>query len=452
MSQKFIYVNTDGDYQESAGAYEMADFIAASTGVADAGKPIITDANGLIDSTFLDPSTFDHGALTGLGDDDHTQYILVDGTRAFTGDQDMGGFLITGLGAPVNANDAVRKAYVDAIATGLRPLGNVRVATTGNVDLASAPAAIDGITLASGERVLVKDQTDETENGIYVFNGSGSAMTRSQDFDNSPQGEIWNGSFIPKVLEGTTNANTPWVVTSVGTGTDGLHTIGTDDIIFSEFTSPTQLSEGNGIDITANVISVDLLDTDSGLTFAGGGSDELAIDWATVFTIGSADDLALKASDLASTATGAGASIIGIEDSGGNFTGDTVEEALNELVAFASADYNVYTAGENISEGDLLYISANNTVSILGVGTGEVAIGIAGNTATTGNDVNVMKDDAILTGILSGATAGDKYFWNGTGWQTTMPTGAGQYVWLGGVAKNATDVQVETRFIKRNSL
>ena len=449
MSQKFIWVNGDGDYQESAGAYEMADFISSSSGAADAGKPIVTDANGLIDSSFLDVSIFDHGSLSGLGDDDHTQYILVDGTRAFTGDQDMGGFLITGLGAPVNANDAVRKAYVNALATGLRPHGNVRVATTANIDIAAAPAAIDGITLAAGDRVLVKDQTDATENGIYDFVAAGSAMTRSLDFDNSPQGEIWNGAFIPKVLEGTTNADTPWVVVSVGTGTDGLHTIGVDDILFTQFTSPTQLTAGDGIDITGNVISVDLLDADSGLVLTGG---ELAIDWASVFTIDAADDKALMASVLASTANGEGASIVGIEDVAGLFTATSVEGALAELAALASADYNIYTAGENITAGDLVYISAANTVSIMPINAGHVAIGIAGNTATTGNDVQVMNDDAILAGVVAGATPGTKYYWNGTAWQTTMPSGSAQYVWLGGIAKNATDFQVETRFIKRNSL
>ncbi len=449
MSQKFIFVNADGDYQESPGAYEMTDFIAASTGATDAGKPILTDANGLIDSSFLDASIFDHGSLQGLDDDDHTQYILVDGTRAFTGDQDMGGFLITGLGAPVNANDAVRKAYVDALATGLRPHGNVRVATTENIDLTAAPATIDGVTLVAGDRVLVKDQTTATENGIYDFVAAGSAMTRSEDFDNSPQGEIWNGSFIPLVTEGTVNANTPWVVVSIGTGTDGLHTIGTDDIDFTQFTSPTQLSEGDGIDITGNFNSDDLLDADSGLTLTGG---ELGVDWATTFTIDGADDLAVKASALASTANGAGASVIGIEDAGDNFTATTVEGALAELVGFATAEYNIFTAGENITAGDLVYISANDTVSIMPISAAYVAIGIAANTATTGNDVQVMKDDSLILGALAGATSGTKYYWNGTGWQTSMPSGAGEYVWLGGVAKNATDILVETRFIKRNSL
>jgi hypothetical protein len=68
----------------------------------------------------IDP-VVDHGDLTGLTDDDHTQYILEDGTRAFSGDQSMGGFKITSLGAPVANDDAARKADVDAVAAGTSP-------------------------------------------------------------------------------------------------------------------------------------------------------------------------------------------------------------------------------------------------------------------------------------------------------------------------------------------
>ncbi len=452
MAQKFIFVNTDGDYQESPGAYEQSDFINQSNGAADAGKPVVLDADGLLDPSFINVSEIDHGDLEGLGDDDHPQYILADGTRPFTGNQSMGGNVLTNLGAPVDPGDATNKEYVDALATGLRPHGDVRVATTGNIDLSIAPADIDGMALSSGDRVLVKDQTDATENGIYVYNGGGSAMTRAEDFDNSAQGEIWNGSFIPLVLDGVSNMDTSWIVTSQGTGADNLHIIGTDAIQFSIFDTPTQLNAGNGIDITSNVVSVDLLDADSGLAFLGATGDELGIEWATNFTIDGADSLAVKASDLSSTSNGLGASIIGVEDSAGNFVANDLESVLEELANSSSNDYIIYTAGTAISKGDMVYISADDTVSVMPVNASHVAIGIANNDATVGNDVQVMKDDTVITGVLTGATAGTKYYWNGTSHQTAMPSGVGRYVWLSGTAKNGTDIQVETRFIKRNSV
>ncbi|RLA59531.1 MAG: hypothetical protein DRQ78_10520 [Epsilonproteobacteria bacterium] len=454
MARKFIFVNSDGDYQETPGAYEQLDFIDVSTGITDAGKPIVLDAGGLIDPSMIDESGLDHGALSGILDDDHTQYILVDGTRAFSGAQAHGGFGITGVLDPVNAQDAATKAYVDLVAQGLKPKANTRVATTGNISIASAPSAVDGVTLVNGDRVLVWEQTATTENGVYVFNGAGSSMTRSADFDGSvPNGEVWNGSYVPNVLEGTIHINSSFIVVSTGTGTDGIHIIDTDPIVWDELSSPSAYSGDVGIfvDHGAKTMAVDILDADSGLAFLGAGNDELAIQWAVDFTIDGADAYAFKASDMASTVNGKGASTVGIEDSLGLFASDDVEGALAELIAAPPADSLSFTAGENITKGDLVYISANNTVSILGVADSFYAIGIAKGTSTVGNPVDVLKDNTLITGVLTGATAGNKYYWNGTTWTTSIPSGGGSYVWRLGAARNATDAFVEVEFIKRNS-
>jgi len=453
MSRKFIYVNTDGDYQETPGAYEQTDFINVSAGAADAGKPIVLDAAGLIDPTMIDESGLDHGGLSGLLDDDHTQYILADGTRAFSGNQSMGSNLITSLLDPVNAQDAATKAYVDLVAQGLIPHANTRVATTGNITIASSPATVDGVTLVNGDRVLVKDQTTNTENGIYIFNGAGSAMTRALDFDGSTSGEVYNGSYIPEVQEGTTYAKHSFVVVSQGTDTNGAHNIGTDPIVWDFLSSPSDYSGDVGIylDHGAKTIAIDILDADSGLTFLGTSSDELAVEWASVFTIDAASALAIKANKLASTVTGDGASVIGIEDAAGNFIATDVEGALAEISSAPPPDSLTFTAGETLVKGDLIYISANNTVSIMGVGDNFYAIGVAKSSVTSGNPVEVLKDNNVLTGVIAGATAGQKYYWNGTAWSTSIPSGGGSYVWRLGAAKNATDAFVEVEFIKRNS-
>lgn len=98
--RKFLYVNADGLAQESAGAYETSDHISTSAGAADAGKPIVLDAGGQIDASMINDGDIDHGSIGGLGDDDHTQYILVSGARAFSGDQSMGGNQLTSVGDP----------------------------------------------------------------------------------------------------------------------------------------------------------------------------------------------------------------------------------------------------------------------------------------------------------------------------------------------------------------
>ena len=82
---------------------------------------------------------------------------------------------------PSAAGDAVPKSYVDSAVEGLAWKDSARVSTQGNINLASPGATIDGITMASQDRVLVRSQTAPAENGIYVWNGAATAMTRSLD-------------------------------------------------------------------------------------------------------------------------------------------------------------------------------------------------------------------------------------------------------------------------------
>ena len=118
MSQKFLYVNSEGFYEESLGAFEEADHIDTSAGAGDAGKPIVLNSNGKIDNSMIEASLIDHGSLSGLLDDDHTQYILVDGTRAFSSDQSMGGNNLTNLADATAAGDAVPLGQLDSTTAG----------------------------------------------------------------------------------------------------------------------------------------------------------------------------------------------------------------------------------------------------------------------------------------------------------------------------------------------
>jgi hypothetical protein len=85
--KKVLYVDSNGDYTEVAGngVFEVSEHINAFTGTA--GQPIITNASGYVDSSLINFGTIDHGSLGGLADDDHTQYVLANGTRAITGQQ-----------------------------------------------------------------------------------------------------------------------------------------------------------------------------------------------------------------------------------------------------------------------------------------------------------------------------------------------------------------------------
>lgn len=88
---------------------------------------------------------------------------------------------VTNLPSPSASGDAAPKSYVDSLVEGLAWKDSCRVATQANLNLSSPGATIDGITMASGDRILVRAQTTTAENGIYVWNGAAVAATRSLD-------------------------------------------------------------------------------------------------------------------------------------------------------------------------------------------------------------------------------------------------------------------------------
>lgn len=147
-------------------------------------------------------------------------------TKKILVDQSLGGVArIKDVPTPIDPGDAISKDYADSLLKGLTWKSNVRVASTGNVNLTSAPASIDGITLATGDRVLIKDQSTVSENGLYVFNGSGSAMTRSDDAATFEDLE----AAVVTVEEGTANAGVTYRQSQVN------GTVGVDDIIWEPF-------------------------------------------------------------------------------------------------------------------------------------------------------------------------------------------------------------------------
>jgi hypothetical protein len=187
-----------------------------------------------------------------------------------TASVDLNNQKITNLTDPTNAQDAANKRYVDAAVVGIDWKPSVRAATTAAVTLATAfenGDTLDGVTLATGNRVLVKDQADGTENGIYVVNATG-APTRATDADTAA--EI-TASFAVFVEEGTVNADSGYTLTNNGTVT-----IGTTALVFTQFTGLGQITAGNGLTKTANT-----LDVIAGLGIVSNAND-VAIDTTVV--------------------------------------------------------------------------------------------------------------------------------------------------------------------------
>jgi hypothetical protein len=173
---------------------------------------------------------------------------------------------ITGLATPTNATDAATKGYVDSTAIGLDVKLSVRAATTANIDLTADLEngdVLDGVTLATGNRVLVKNQTDQTQNGIYVVAASGAA-SRSEDANSDA--EVTAGLFT-FVEEGTVNGNTGYVLTS-----DNPITLGSTNLVFSQFSGSGTFTAGAGLTLAGTVFSADVTPTsgNASLTNTGG--------------------------------------------------------------------------------------------------------------------------------------------------------------------------------------
>lgn len=168
---------------------------------------------------------------------------------------------ITNLLTPTLGTDAANKQYVDDSVAGLSWKNEVRLASTANGALASAFAngsTVDAVVLATGDRLLLKDQTAQAENGIYVVQAAG-APVRATDADSA--NEI-NGAAV-FVTNGTANSGLRYVC-----NTAGAITLGTTAITFVVFGGGSSYTAGNGLLLTTNAFSVV---ADTGIVVTGIG-------------------------------------------------------------------------------------------------------------------------------------------------------------------------------------
>jgi hypothetical protein len=151
---------------------------------------------------------------------------------------------LTNLLDPTSAQDAATKAYVDSVAQGLDAKASVKAATTANITLSGAQT-IDGVSVVAGDRVLVKNQTTASQNGVYV--AQSGPWTRALDLD--AWSEVPNAFVF--VEQGTTQADTGWVCTA-----DQGGTLGTTSIPWTQFSSAASYVAGGGLTLTGNVFDV----------------------------------------------------------------------------------------------------------------------------------------------------------------------------------------------------
>ena len=218
-----------------------------------------TDINGLT-SLDVDNITIDGNTVSSTNSNGN---IVLDPNG--TGTVDVSGAKITTVGTPSQSTDAATKGYVDGVVNGLDVKKSVDFASTANVAGtynnsagtitagSNGALSMDGGSPTIGMRVLLKDQTDSVQNGIYSVTTAGNAgaayvLTRSTDADAAA--EISGGSFF-FVEQGSANADNGYVTTHNGTPT-----IGTDDITFEQFSGAGQISAGSALTKTGNTLNV----------------------------------------------------------------------------------------------------------------------------------------------------------------------------------------------------
>jgi hypothetical protein len=443
-------------------------------------------AEGYADTTALtDETSLGKITLSGLGG------IAVD----------AGSQRIVNVATPTTDSDGASKGYVDSVSQGLDVKASVRLTSTvnlaatrvGNVLTADANGAVgnmDGVALVVGNRVLLKDQTTGADNGIYTLTDAGSAgtpfiFTRATDADVSA--DVTAGMFA-WVTEGTVNADSGWILT-----TDDPIVLNTTSLAFTQFSGAGQIVAGAGLLRTGNQLDVELA-TDPALEFDAGGVGgklrfkpdtarglnrdasgafiALATDPGLQFTGGSLDAKLLSTGGLQKDSSGLsiklddtpdtldtdadGLKVTGLPLSfkingtavSANFTAAAADSLVD--AGDASTLHNHYIDRESwvasgaIAKADGIYISANNVVTkgdctvdvksrIIGVAEAAIADTATGKIVRQG----------VITGALSGATAGEKYFLGSTGQPVliaSVPSG-GRTIQLG-LAKNATDLLV----------
>jgi len=248
-----------------------------------------------------------------------------------TGQVHVGGFKIESLGTPTASTDAATKQYVDDVAQGLAIQAPCVVSATDTVATMSGGTvtydngtagvgatltisgatltAIDGVTLSTDDRILIKDETTSAHNGIYVYTSS-TVLTRASDFDTPT--EMAGGDFT-FVQQGTEYNDTGWVMT------DPVTTVGTSDVNFVQFSGAGSFTAGAGLTLTGTEFSVnvDNLTTD----ISGGNVVVKTSAQLTTPNIGEATGTSLTATG---NVAGGNLTTAGVVSATGNITGGNV--------------------------------------------------------------------------------------------------------------------------------
>ena len=209
------------------------------------------------------------------------------------------------VATPTDPAHIATKGYVDAARQGLDVKQSVRVATTAAVNLAAdlqTGDVIDGVTLAAGDRVLVKNQVSGSENGIYVAVASGTALRSSDANGTIDTGELKPGTFA-FVEEGTVNSDKGFVVS-----TNGTITIDSTAIAWTQFSGAGSFEAGDGLSQSGNTINVNVTSNRTAITADAIDISANYVGQTSITTLGTITTGVWDGTDVAVTAGGTNSS------------------------------------------------------------------------------------------------------------------------------------------------
>ena len=412
---------TDGTASINAGA-----ITGATSGTFSATVQGLTvTATGNVNGAAVISETFNGSAPTlGATGADSSVTLAPTGTGTVA----VSGKRISGVATPSATTDAANKAYVDSVAEGLDIKGSCVAGTTAalaavtyangasgvgatlTADANGVLAAVDGVTMVAGERLLVKNQAAALQNGIYVCTSIGAVgapfiLTRAGDMDGSPASEI-PGAFV-FVEEGTVNADNGFVCT-----TNAPVTVGTTAINFTQFSGAGQITAGDGLAKAGDTLSVNVDDVTTAIasdavivkTSANLTTPNIGVANGDSFTASGTVQGATITDGTATINTGAIASVTTIVTSGNITTGAGNVIAGN--VTGAIGDFSGAVSGATLTSDSGITISANDIDSsgaaiTVNQASADLDFVVEGN-----GDANLFRTDAGTdTVLISTATA-----------------------------------------------
>jgi len=299
---------------------------------------------------------------------------------------------ITNLADPVNTQDAATKGFVEATSQGLDVKDSCVAATTANITISTAlnnGDTLDGVTLSTNDRVLVKDQSTASQNGIYVV---GSSPARAADLATGANA----AGFFTFVEQGTVNADNGFVCTS----DSGSAVVGTNNLTIAQFSGAGQITAADGLQKSGNTLSVDLK-SNGGLVIE---STEIAVDLGASSITGT---LAISDGGTGATSASNARTALGL------VIGTDVEPHSDKLTELATMNQTTANSLADLTDAEVQILDGatvtTTELNILDGGTSATSTTLAAADRMVINDNGTMVQVALtdlVTFLENGSVSG----------------------------------------------